>query len=184
MSWLNFSNHFLSNQRLRAWSWINSTFSGMVFWWGIWLWMFGPFPFLFFFLVRGDKFASAQDFGLQSKEMDHFNSWFSFFSCLLVTILYYSDIVWSKDFSVYFVFFRSLIGNFSFFFFCFLPILIGNFLFLLSSDLWLRIFFLFFLPIFDRELSFFFFCFLPRARMDILTLGQGLWWVGILAQGS
>ena len=31
MSWLDFANHFLSNQRLHAWSWINRTFSGMIF---------------------------------------------------------------------------------------------------------------------------------------------------------
>jgi len=53
--------------------------------------------------------------------------------------------------------------------------------FLLSSNLWSGIFFFFLLPIFDRELSFSF-CFLPRTRMEILILGQGLWWVGILAQ--
>jgi len=120
---------------------------------------FGLFLFCFC-LARVEKVTSAQDFGRQSKGGDHFKSWFSFFSCLLVTILYCSDIVWSKDLSVYFVFFRSLIRNFSFFFFSFFQSRLG-------------IFFLCFLPIFDRELSFF--CLLPRARMDILTLGQGLW---------
>ena len=94
-----------------------------------------------FCLVRGEKVASAQDFGWQSKGRDHFKSWFSFFSFLLVTIQYCSDIVWFKDLSVYFVFFRSLIGNFSFFFllssnldwefssFAFFRSLIGNFFF-------------------------------------------------------
>ena len=49
MSWLDFAYHFLSNQKLCAWSWINRTFSGMVFfWWEIWLWVFGPFPFFLF----------------------------------------------------------------------------------------------------------------------------------------
>ena len=103
--------------------------------------------FLFCFcLVRGKKVASAQDFGWQSKGGDHFKSWFSFFSFLLVTIQYCSDIVWFKDLSVYFVFFRSLIGNFSFFFllssnldwefssFAFFRSLIGNFLFFLFSS--------------------------------------------------
>ena len=71
-----------------------------------------------------------------------------FFSCLLVTIMYCSDIVWSKDLYVYFVFFRSLIEN-VFFFFCFLPILIGNFLLLLSSDLWSGTFFSIVLSIFQ-----------------------------------
>ena len=49
------------------------------------------------------------------------------FLVYLVTILYYSDIVWSKDLSAHFFFFQCLIGNFLSF--CFLPILlIGNFL--------------------------------------------------------
>ena len=116
--------------------------------------------FLFCFcLVRGEKVASAQDFGWQSKGGDHFKSWFSFFSCLLVTILYCSDIVWSKDLSVYFVFFRSLIGNFSFFF-------------LLSSNLdWEFSSFAFFRSLIGNFLFFVFF------------RGQGLWYVEILDQG-
>jgi len=142
MSWLDFANHFLSNQRLHAWSWINRTFSGMVFWWGIWLWVFGPFPFLFC-LVRGKKVASAQDFGWRSKGEDHSKSWFPSFSCLLVTILYCSDIVWSKELSIYFFCFLMIFDREFFFLVCFLPIfdwefssfaffrsLIGNFLFL------------------------------------------------------
>jgi len=88
--------------------------------------------FLFYFcLVQGEKVVSAQDFGWQSKGGAHFKSWFSFFSCLLVTILYCSDIVWSKDISVYFFRFLPIIDREFFFSFCFLPI-------------------------FDRELSFFF----------------------------
>ena len=36
--------------------------------------------FLFYFcLVRGEKVASAQDFGWQSKGEDHFRSWLPFF---------------------------------------------------------------------------------------------------------
>ena len=49
---------------------------------------------------------------------------------------------------------------FFFNFFCFLPILDREFSFFC------------FLPIFYWEFSL---CFLPRARIDILTLGQGLW---------
>ena len=151
MSWFDFANHFLSNQRLRARSWINRTFFGnSVFGGKFGSECFGLFLFCFC-LVRGEKVAGAQDFGWQSKGEDHFKSWFPFFSCFLVTILHCSDIVWSKDLSVYFAFFRSLIGNFSFSFF---------FAFFQS---WLRIFFFCFLPIFDWELSSLFFCFLPRA---------------------
>jgi len=146
MSWLDFANHFLSNQRLHAWSWINRTFSGIAFLEGnlaLSVWAF----FLFCFcLVRGEKVASAHDFGWKSKGNDHFGSWFPFFPCLLVTILYCSDIVWSKDLSIYF--------------FCFLPIFDQKFFFLLlSCNLWLGIFFFCFLLIFDRKLSFSFFVF-------------------------
>ena len=75
---------------------------------------------------------------------------FFFFFVYLVTILYCSDIVWSKDLSTYFFcFFLPILDQeFSFFLFLLsLPFLIGNFLS---------------------------FCF-PRARIDILTLVQGLW---------
>ena len=153
MSWLDFANYFLSNQRLHAWSWINRTFS--------WEWCFlvetlalsvlGLFLFCFC-LVWGEQVTDAQDFGWQSKGEDHFRSWFPF-SCLLgdnsvlfryclvqrpfwMFLLFSSD-PWSGIFFPFFAFSHSLIGNFSFFFF-------------------------------------FFFCF-PRARIDILTLGQGLW---------
>jgi len=89
--------------------------------------------FLFYFcLVWGEKVASAQDFGWQSKGGDHFKSWFPFFPYLVVTTLYCSDIVWSKDLSTYF--------------FCFLPIFdreFSFFFFLLSSNLWSGIFFSF-----------------------------------------
>ena len=178
MSWLDFANHFLSNQRLHAWSWINRTYFGNGF-------LGGEFGFecfcLFLFcfcLVRGEKVASAQDFGWQSKGEGHFGSWFPFFFVYLVTILYCSDIVWSEElFAYFFCFLPILARDFSFlFFFCFLPLfhwefsfffafspsLIGNFIFLLSSGS------------FDQEF-FSFFCFIPRARIDILTLGQGLW---------
>jgi len=113
--------------------------------------------FLFCFcLLWGEQVTDAQDLGWQSKGEDHFRSWFPFF--YLVTILYCSDIVWSKDFSAYFFCFYSnpwlgiFFLLFFFFFFAFSRSLIGNFLFLLPL-----------------------FCFLPRARIDILTLGQDLW---------
>jgi len=130
MSWLNFANHFLSNQRL-----LRDHGSIGLFW----EWCFGEefdseclgFFLFCFCLVRGEKVASAQDFGWQSKGEDHFGSWFPFFPYLVVTILYCSDIVWSKDLSAYF--------------FCFLPIFDREFSF----------FFFCFLPIFDREVSFF-----------------------------
>ena len=48
---------------------------------------------LCFCLVRGEKVASAQDFGWRSKGEDHFRSWFPLFPYLGVTILYCSDIV-------------------------------------------------------------------------------------------
>jgi len=133
MSWLNFANHFLLNQRLHVWSWINRTFSGMVF-------IFcGKFGFeclglflLCFCLVRGEKVASAQDFGWWSKGEDHFKSWFPFFSCLLVTILCCSDIfLVQRPFCIFLLFSSDLWS--------------GTFLFLLfSSDLWSITFFLFF----------------------------------------
>ena len=92
MSWLDFANHFLSNQRLHAWSWINRTFSWE---WFVSLWEFlalsvlGLFLFCFC-LVWGEQATDAQDFGWQSKGEDHFRSWFPFF--YLVTILYFSGI--------------------------------------------------------------------------------------------
>ena len=150
MSWFDFANHFLWNQRLHAWSWINRNFS----------WDFplgGEFGFvcicLFLFcfcLVRGEKVASARDFVGNQRERTTLGRGFIFL-VYLVTILYCSDIVWSKD----------LFGCF----FCFLLILDQEFSFLFC-----------FLPLFDREFFFsFFFCCFPRARIDILTLGQGLW---------
>jgi len=134
MSWVDFANHFLSNQRLHAWSWINRTFS--------WEWFvscrkFGfeyswPFPFLFS-LVRGEQVTDAQDSGWQSKGEDHFRSWFPFFLCLLGDDSVFVQMSSSlKTFlHISFVFFRSLIGNFL------------SFLFLLSLNLWLGISFSF-----------------------------------------
>ena len=106
--------------------------------------------FLFCFcLVRGKKVASAQDFGWQSKGGDHFKSWFSLFSCLLLIILYCSDIAWSKDLFCIFLLFSSNLWLGILFLFVFLPIfdwefsslaffrsLIGNFLFLFFVFFW------------------------------------------------
>ena len=100
-----------------------------------------------------------------------------------------SNIVWSDDLSVYFFCFLPTLDRELFFFFCSLPIFDQEFLF-----------FFCFLPIFDRELSlfwkrvrtsivnYFFFAWetplflLPRKGMEILILGQGLWWFEDLAQ--
>ena len=133
MSWIDFANHFLSNQRLHAWSWINRTFLGNgFFWWEIWLWVFlGLFLFCFC-LARGEKVASAQDFVSNQRERTTLGCGFLFL-VHLVTILYWLDIVWPKDLS----------GCF----FSFLPILDREFsllsFFLLSPTLSLGIFFLF-----------------------------------------
>ena len=118
--------------------------------------VFGLFLF-YFCLARGEQVTETLDFGWQSKGEDHFRSWFPFFFSL-VTILYCSDIVWSKDLFACF--------------FCFLPIFDRQFSFFSR-----------FLPLFDWEFPLFvfshsfyflsFFCFLLRARIDILTLGQG-----------
>jgi len=149
MSWLDFANHFLSNQRLHAWSWINRTFFGnSVFGGKFGSECFGLFLF-YFCLVRGEKVAGARDYGWQSKGEDHFKSWFPFFSYLLVTILYCSNIVWSEDFSVYFFCFLPIFDLEFFFLFCFLPIFDWEFLFLLSSDFWSGTFFFFFFVFFQ-----------------------------------
>ena len=106
-----------------------------VFWRGIWLWVFWPFPFLFLSSARQKKSPTHKIFGRQPKGEDHFRSWFSFFPYLVVKILYCLDI-------------------------CLVLRPFCRFL-LFSSDLWSGSFFLFFsfcsLPIFDREFSFAFF---------------------------
>ena len=184
MSWLDFANYFLSNQKLHAWSWINRASLGNGFFWGVFRLLIILAFFLFCFgLVQGKKVASTQDFGWQLKGEDHFRSWFPFLSFVhLVTILYCSDIVWSKDLSAHFFWFlwpgafffftfsHSLVRNFLSFLFSFSHSLIGNFLSLFFS-----------FSLIGNFPSFLFL--LPRVRIDILTLGQGLWWVRILAQG-
>jgi len=155
MPWLDFANHFLSNQSLHAWSWINRTFS--------WEWcflveclalrVFGLFLFCFC-LVWGEQATDAQDFWLAIKrERTTLDCGFPSFFVYLVTTLYCSDIVWSKDLSAYL--------------FCFLSILDREFSFLsflLSFNLWLRIFSFCFLPLFWLETFLFF----------VFFRGQGL----------
>ena len=173
MSWLDFTNHFLSNQRLHAWSWINRTSLGNGFFWWVFrllcvfgFWFSWLFLFLFFCLVRGEKKGSLAHGILvgNQREKTTFRSWFPFLSFVhLVTILYCSDIVRSKDLSAHFFFFsfdpwsgaffpssssfftfsHSLIGNFLSFLFAFSHSLIGNSLSSLFF-LWLEIFLLFF----------------------------------------
>jgi len=149
MSWIDFANHFLSNQRLHAWSWINRTFS--------WEWCFffvgtlalsvlGLFVF-YFGLVWGEQVTDALDFSWQSKGEDHFRSWFPFFLCLHGDNSVFVQMSSGPKAFLHIssIFFRSLIGNFLSFF-AFSHFLIGNFLpFLLSPFLdWEFSFFVFF----------------------------------------
>jgi len=130
MSWLDFANHFLSNQRLHVWSWINRTFLGNgFFWWEIWLWVFLVLFLFCFCLVRGEKVASAQDFGWKSKGEDHFRSWLPFFLFTWWQFCIVQILSGPKTFlHISSVFFRSLIGNFVSFFLS--QSLIGEFSFL------------------------------------------------------
>jgi len=141
MLWLDFVNHFLSNQRLHVWSRSIGLFREWCFFlWEIWLWVFWPFPFLFLFSA-GRKSHRHIGFWLAIKGRGPLQSWFPFFSYLLVTIQILSG---PKAF-LYISFFFLLIFNWElFFFFCFLPIFDREFLF-----------FFCFLSIFDRELSLF-----------------------------
>jgi len=106
------------------------------------------FAFSFFVFVQcGERKSLAHRIlvGNQRERTTLGHGFLSFF-VYLVTILYCSDIVWSKDLSGCFL--------------CFLPILDRKFslFFLLSPTLWLGIFFLFcFLPFFDWEFYFFVF---------------------------
>ena len=129
---------------------------------GLWEFGFECFClFLFCFcLVWGEKVASAQDFGWQSKGEGHFRSWFPFFSCLLGDnfVLFRYCLV-QRPFCIFLLFSSDLWSG-------------TIFLFLLSPTLWLRIFFLFcFLPFFDWEFSFFVFfrgqglTFSPRVKV-------------------
>ena len=163
MSWLDFANHFLSNQRLHAWSWINRTF-----FLGEWfVFLVGNLAlsvldlFLFCFcLVWGEQVTNTQDFGWQSKGENHFKSWFPFFSCLLGdnSVLFRCCLVQRPFLHISSIFFWSLIGNFL--------------SFLLSPTFsWLGIFSFCFLSIL-----------LIRNFLLFVFLGQGLWWVGTLAQ--
>ena len=169
MSWLDFANHFLSNQRLHAWSWINRTLSWE---WFVSLWEFlalsvlGLFLFCFC-LVWGEQATDAQDFGWQSKGEDHFRSWFPFFSCLLWWQFCIVQILSGPKTFLYIssVFFRSLIENFLSFF-CFLPLFDWEFsLFVFSRSFDWEFSLFVFSRSFDWEVPFFF----------VFFWGQGLW---------
>ena len=116
MSWRDFANHFLSNQRQHAQSWINKTFLGNYFWWETWLWVFWPFPFLFLFRV-GWKSHWRKRFWLVIKKRTAScvasHGFLSFISCLWQSCtLFRNCLVW-RPFCIFsFVFFQSLIGNF------------------------------------------------------------------------
>ena len=192
MSWLDFANYFLSNQRLHAWSWINRTSLGSGFFWWVFrlLIILAFFPFFVFVLREANKSPTHRTLvGNQREKTTLGRGFLSFFlfiwwqSCIAQilsspkTFLHISS-----------VFFRSLIRSFLSFFFFFLllsPILwlgISFLFFLLSPTLWLGIFlsFLFAFSLIGNFPSFLFL--LLRVRIDILPLGQGLWWVRILAQ--
>ena len=113
------------------------------------------------------------------------------FCAYLVVTLYLSRCCLVQRPSCIFLLFSSDLrsGTFLFFFFCLLPIFDREFLFSFC-----------FLPIFDPELSlfwkrvsnsivndFFFswetpFFLLPRTGMEVLILGQGLWWFEVFGQ--
>ena len=71
--------------------------------------------------MRGEKVASAQDFVGNQRERTTLGRGFLFL-VYLVTILYCSDIVWSKDLSAYFFCFLPIFDRELSFFFCFLPL--------------------------------------------------------------
>ena len=138
MSWLDFANHFLSNQRLHAWSWINRTFS--------WEWFvflcgnFGfecswPFPFLFLFSVRWTSHQHT-GFWLAIKGREPLQVvvsllfLFTWWQLCIVQMLSSP-----KTFPAYFFYFLLILDwEFSFFFAFSHFFLIGNFLFLLPVD--------------------------------------------------
>ena len=163
-----------------------------------WLLIFLAFSFLFFCLVRGEKKKSLAHGILVGNQREKtilgrgpLSFFFRSFGDNSVLFRYCPV---QRPLCIFLLFFlRSPIRGFlSFFFFVFFFF----FFFLLSPILWLGISFLFFFAfslignflsflfcfLFDWKFSFFSFL-LPRVRIDILTLGQGLWWVRILAQG-
>lgn len=150
MSWLDFANYFLSNQKLHAWSWINRTSLGNGFFWWVFrllcvfgFWFFWLFLFsVFLFSARREKRSLAHGILVgNQREKTTLGHGFLFF---LLFIWWQFCIVQilsgPKTFlHISSVFLRSLIRSFlSFFFFLF-----------------------YFLPFFDWEFSFFSFCFLP-----------------------
>ena len=164
MSWLNFANHFLSNQRLYVWSWINRTFSRMVFWRGIWLWLLWPFPFLFLFSA-GQESRWHKGFWLAIKGRGPLQvvvSFLFFFACEN------SNIVRSDDLFHIFLLFSSAFWSGIFFPFAFSQPLIGNFLLFLPPNPWSGTFFFSFLLILDRELSLSFLFFIVYMMICLL----------------
>ena len=137
-----------------------------------------------FCLVQGEKVASAQDFGWQSKGEDHFKSWFPFFPYLVVIIPYCLDICFvRRPFCIILSFSSDLLSGIFFF-----P--------LFSSDLWSENFFFFSLVFFRTLIKNFLFLFafetcwplnsewlffLGRSHCSFFQ-GQGLWWFEVLAQ--
>ena len=103
-----------------------------------------------------------------------------FFVCYISYIILFRFLpIFDRELSFSFVFFISLIGNFLFFFsFGFFQSLIGNFHFfffcfwsVLAAQQWVTLL--------SWETPLFLSL---RARMEILILGQGLWWFEVLAQ--
>ena len=186
MSRLDFANYFLSNQRLHVWSWINRTSLGNGFFWWV-LRLLSFLAFSFSVLVWREANKSPTHRILVGNQREKTTLGHGFLSFLLF--------IWWQFCIVQILSGQKTFLHISSSFFdqelSFLPFLLSPILwlgifflfFLLSPTLWLGISFLFFFCfLFDWKFSFFSFL-LPRVRIDILTLGQGLWWVRILAQG-
>ena len=122
MSWLDFANHFLSNQRLHARSWINRTFLGNgVLLKGNLALSFLAFFFSVFVLREANKSPTHKILVGNLREKTTFRSWFPFLLFVyLVTILYCLDIIWSNDLSAPFLCFPSILDR-KFSFLPFLP---------------------------------------------------------------
>ena len=167
MSWLDFANYFLSNQKLHAWSWINRTSLGNeFFWWGFFgFCVFLVFSFFVSVLHEANKSPTHRILVGNQREKTTFRSWFPFpflfiwwqFCTVQIlsgpkTFLHISSAFLIRNF-LSFVFLPFLLSpildwEFSFFSFRFLPLFDWKFsflFFLLSPPLWLGISFLFFL---------------------------------------
>ena len=141
MSWLNFANYFLSNQKLHAWSWINRASLGNgFFWWVFRLLCVLAFPFLFLFDARRASHRRTGFWLVIKGRRPLLGYGFLFFLLFIWWQFRIVQILSGPKTSLHIssVFFRSLIRSFLSFFSLF-----------------------FFLPFFDWEFSFFSFCFLP-----------------------